>query len=154
MGPCFDNFPAMVQRCFDNLNPGGWIELQDGCWELKCIDDTAENSSLPRFFQLVCQGAAKFGRDMLKARTFKAYLEQAGFVNVSEMVFPVAGGPWPKDPRQKLLGEYARCTIDMAVYSMDAFLRCSDLAPEEHDIFLSQVREDLRRDDIHWWLPT
>lgn len=41
------NFPRLFEQSFENLNPGGWIELQDGTLPVHCDDGTlAEDAPL------------------------------------------------------------------------------------------------------------
>lgn len=44
------------------------------------------------------------GYDMLIARKFKQMMLDAGFVDVTEEIFEVPWGGWPKDTRLKAIG--------------------------------------------------
>jgi hypothetical protein len=43
----------------------------------------------------------------------KKWMEEAGFINVTEKVIRVAIGKWPKDPKQKELGTWNQLRLDM-----------------------------------------
>ena len=48
--------------------------------------------------------ARKMGFDMQIARKFKGLLIEAGFVDVTEEIFTVPWGGWPRDSRLKTIG--------------------------------------------------
>lgn len=88
------------------MQPGGWIELQDCVWKPECFDTTMQGTSIPEFFDRLCRGARTHGHDLLKASQFKTLLEQAGFVDVQEVIVYNGGSPWQRDPKMKQIGYY------------------------------------------------
>jgi ubiquinone/menaquinone biosynthesis C-methylase UbiE len=61
MGPSFNDFPEMIKKIYRHTRPGGWIELQDGPWE---IHGAAPGSALQRYYDATRAGAAMVGRDL------------------------------------------------------------------------------------------
>ena len=43
---CFKNNRQMAQKIFDSLAPGGYFELQDPTFPMKCGDETFEGTPL------------------------------------------------------------------------------------------------------------
>lgn len=125
MGPCFGNIDLVCQRAYNHTNPGGYIEFQNVLQRLKCIDNTAQRTALERWFAMINEGAAIAGRDLSKAETLQYSLKTAGFVDVKEDVYEVAGGTWPKDRKMKVLGMYNRnaalLTIDGTFFWQSLF---------------------------------
>ena len=50
--------------------------------------------------------AEKRGRSLKLATTAKGYQESAGLQNVTEEVYNLPIGTWPKDEKQRLIGSY------------------------------------------------
>lgn len=92
---CFDDYPALFKKCYDNLEPGGWIELQDAVFKLMCTDGTADGSYIERFSQLILESGHSIGRDLDIPSKYKEMLTQAGFLDVVEDIGPVPGKDLP-----------------------------------------------------------
>lgn len=98
---CFDYPRRVIAEAFKNMNPGGWIEFQDGsaniqskggpfegewrlCGELTVIGQlltcTGMNagSALQRWSECLISGAGTMGRDIEKAQDYKKWLIEAG----------------------------------------------------------------------------
>lgn len=88
---CFDDHRAVIRKCFENLEPGGWIELQDAVFKLLCTDGSADGSHIARFSQLILQAGQTIGRDFDIPGKYKQMLTEAGFVDVVEEVGPIPG---------------------------------------------------------------
>ncbi|KAK8064782.1 hypothetical protein PG994_007420 [Apiospora phragmitis] len=97
-----------MKHAFDNLNEGGWIEYMDFEIELTSNTRSVEGSAVGNWASHAVSGAAAQGRDIKVARHYKDWLIEAGFVDVIEWKFEMPLGTWPKEPRQKLIGEYTR----------------------------------------------
>ncbi|KAK7703031.1 hypothetical protein SLS64_009302 [Diaporthe eres] len=88
---CFDDYRALFKKCYDNLEPGGWIELQDAVFKLMCTDGTADGSYIERFSHLILQAGESIGRDLDIPSKYKDMLTEAGFLDVVEDIGPVPG---------------------------------------------------------------
>lgn len=152
-GTCFDDFGAMMRKCYDNLQPGGWIELQDCALDLKCDDNTTVGTVLPEFFAAMNRGAAMVGRSLLRPKEFRGYLEAAGFHGVQVVELCVPGSPWPEDPKMKLCGYYMGRATYAAAESYQKILRASGLSQEKVSELLKRLKDDLSRTDVHWYMP-
>ena len=83
------SWPLLFERCFEHLQPGGWIEVPDvtiGTFS-EVFDWRKESSPLMRWYQCYRKGAAKRGIDGFANLERKKYLAAAGFINVSEKFF-------------------------------------------------------------------
>jgi hypothetical protein len=153
MGPCFTNFATMMEKVYDYMRPGGWIELQDVDWHVYSDDGTASGTVLERFFQTVGIGGAAMGRDMYKARSYKATLEEAGFVDVVEQQIPVPLSPWPLNARWRRIAYYAATAITEAMDSYRKFFVAAGLRPDEIDELAAGLKRDVLRKDIRPYCP-
>jgi hypothetical protein len=78
-------------------------------------------------------------------------MEEAGFVDVEEHVIKLPVGPWPKDSRLKQVGrlESVNMTQGIQGLTMMLFTRCLQWTPDEVEVFLANVRKDVKNKAIH-----
>lgn len=95
----------IIQRAFDHLEPGGWLECQE-INVVPCCDD----GTMPDDF-----GWSVWAREMTRASELanrqldlgeqvKVWLHEVGFVDIHEAIIKIPVGSWPKDQRLKHLG--------------------------------------------------
>ncbi|KAF7194911.1 Secondary metabolism regulator LAE1 [Pseudocercospora fuligena] len=77
---------------------GGWSEFQD-----LDLHNYSEDNSIPEgnkvleLYKNVIEGCEKVGRTACPGPHLKKWMEEAGFNNVTEHIFKLPLGPWPKD---------------------------------------------------------
>lgn len=109
LGGAISDWDKLCRQSFENLKPGGWMELQEPIARFECDDGSfAQARDLYQWQELCNQAAAKFGKLMQSADELKGKLIAAGFVDVHEQILKIPIGPWPKDPKMKELGRYHR----------------------------------------------
>lgn len=99
---CFDDHRTVIRKSFDNMKPGGWIELMDPVFQTLCDDNTLEGTHLLRLNRTMIEAGLAIGRDLQKPLNYKQWLLDAGFVDVVEEV-----GPGPGKPSYSRYGMYA-----------------------------------------------
>ena len=152
----FNDYLRFFKQCFDNLKPGGYIEMQDIGVEIEADDDTAPpNSALVKWSNLLIEAFAKFGRPCHITREYKKLMEEAGFVDVVEVVHKWPINDWPKDPKHKELGtwQYHNVMEGMQGFSMAPLTRALGWSASEVELFLVDVRKDLKNRKIHAYSP-
>ena len=88
-----------------NLNPGGFIELQDCVYPLSSDDDTLlENSNLKQWSNLLAQAFRESGRSIDSALYYEQQLAEAGFTNINVVKEKWPVNRWPRDKKYKQLG--------------------------------------------------
>jgi hypothetical protein len=93
---------------YRNLTPGGYIELADIA-PLQCDDNSVpDDSPVQQWARHMMTAASNLGRPMNAAKTHKKYLEDAGFVNVTQVIYKWPSNQWPKDPKYKELGKLSQ----------------------------------------------
>ncbi|KUJ15418.1 S-adenosyl-L-methionine-dependent methyltransferase [Mollisia scopiformis] len=115
MMSCFDSAALVIQEAYQNLEPGGWLELQDVVAPWTDVDGSLSNSALLHFHTLTISAAAQIGRDVCQVITYPSLLAAAGFSSVTEMHYQWPIGPWAMDPRLKRVGEMFREDLDVTV---------------------------------------
>jgi hypothetical protein len=149
------DWPRLYRQSFDNLAPGGYIEVFELNPPLKSDDDTfPETSALYKWTNLWVEGAAKAGIKLVKMDEHRQLLAEAGFVNLTEKKFKWPMNTWPKDPRYKELGAWVceATTTGLHAMTMALFTRALGWSPEEVEIFLVEVRKEVanRKTHVYW----
>lgn len=82
-------------------------------------------------------------------------MEDAGFVNVAVVDMKMPISPWPKDKRLKEAGGFMMLSImeDLAGLSLAVFTRLLGWERIELDLFLTEVKKEWKRKDIHAYWP-
>jgi ubiquinone/menaquinone biosynthesis C-methylase UbiE len=147
------NWPEYFKRAWENLKPGGWVEVQEVIFPMHCIEDvTTTKSPLWLWSNYIKEAAAKDGIDTLITQKFKAFLEAQGFVNVREQKVVWPCGPWAKGQREKTLGHWAyentKIFLDGAVALL---IKRLGWTQEEVDRFLVEVRADMDNKNKHYY---
>ncbi|KAI3552625.1 methyltransferase domain-containing protein [Colletotrichum filicis] len=148
----FASWPDMIAKAYDNLEPGGYIEIQDNMFPLKCDDGTMPDDFKPlKWSKLLMEATDKIQRPITIAATFKQLVEDAGFVDVVEKREKWPFNPWPKDEKLKDLGSWSQASTMMGVeaISMAVFTRVLDWSPEETRVFCAEVRNEHKKIGVH-----
>lgn len=114
-----------------------------------------EGYVVEKFLQLVGEGLAVFGVDLLAMTRNAQLLRDAGFVNIEERIFKVPLGTWPKNRTMKMIGLYLRSVIydGLQGIALGPFTRGLKWTSEEVELFLVDVRKSLMDSGTHSYLP-
>ena len=138
------------------MKPGAWIELQELNFVTQCDDGTMKDDYIVgKFLNLVKEGLAVFGVDLLAMRKNSQLLREAGFVNIEEKVFKIPLGTWPRNRTMKMIGLYLRSVIydGLQGLSMGPFTRALKWTTQEVEMFLIDVRTGLMDSSTHSYIP-
>jgi trans-aconitate methyltransferase len=84
LGGSIADWPTLLRRASDYLNPGGWIEVAEYASPSSTDDDSLPKSSaLYEFTETVNAAAVQIGRVMNIAPDLERLLKEVGFQNVS-----------------------------------------------------------------------
>ena len=152
----FKSHQRLIASAFGGLSPGGWMEWQDYYCSLQCVDDSLAGTALERWVGLYIEGGGRLGRDMLAPRRYKRWMEEAGFVDVAEERLAIPGNAWPRGRDQKLLGLWQMTNFldGLQAVSMTIFTRGLGWSPEAVELFLVDVRRDIRSLGVHFYFLT
>ncbi|KAK8103616.1 uncharacterized protein PG998_010649 [Apiospora kogelbergensis] len=121
MIPILSSPVALLRQVFDNLKPGGWVELQDVDGAVHCDDGTLPSDwPLVRFCELMVEAFAKLGTRSHAAMFGANYLHEAGFVNIQHHAAKLPYGTWPADKTMRLVGLYYRTAAEEFFPAMGA----------------------------------
>ncbi|KAH6690781.1 S-adenosyl-L-methionine-dependent methyltransferase [Leptodontidium sp. MPI-SDFR-AT-0119] len=152
----FANWPRFFEQAYENLTPGGWIEVSDICFPGRSDDNSwPPNSALKKWGQGMFDACAKLGRPFDSGVYYKEQMEKAGFENVTEIVnkWPTRG--WPKDPKMKEIGMWNKENMlgDLHGISAALFTRGLGWSGEELEVFLTSVRKEWMDPKVHVYFP-
>ncbi|WYZ39589.1 hypothetical protein EsH8_III_001503 [Colletotrichum jinshuiense] len=152
---CFSDWPGVIRKAFENLEPGGYFEIHDSVYPILCDDGTLkEDAPLAKWTHLILEACERTGRSLTITHQFPKLLEEAGFKNVTvtKVKFPVS--PWPKDPKLREIGSWVQASLlpGLEGMSLALFTRILDWSPEETIVFCAQVRDDVKNTNLHgYW---
>jgi len=147
------DWPKLVGQAYTCTQPGGWAEFQDLDTFAYSTDGTlAPDSALAKFYTMCGHAREAAGYDMKPGRSLEKWLQDAGFVNVTNHKIPLPLGPWPRNKQAKKIGAYNLLQMQMAIEGICLGTLTNAPQPwsvEEIQVFLAQIRDDLRNPKIH-----
>ncbi|KAH7121918.1 S-adenosyl-L-methionine-dependent methyltransferase [Dactylonectria estremocensis] len=155
MTAAFADWPHFFQQSYENLNPGGWLELVDIC-PIKSDDDTMKpDSAVLRWVNTLLDGTKMVNRPFDGAYQYKEQMEAAGFTNLTQVVYKWPMNRWPKDPKLKELGMWTLENVSSGLEGLSAavYTRVLGWTKEEMDVLLAEVRRDLKNPAMHSYWP-
>lgn len=151
---CFKEPSEIIRKAFDNLAPGGLLELQDGVFPFLCVDEEPKDSAFFRWSRECTAGAAKSGRPWTNAQHYKRWMQEYGFEDVVEKRYYWPTSQWAKGRYFKEIALYFQEDLLSGVEGISTKVLASNgWSQEELQVFLPQVKSDIKNKDIHAYLP-
>ncbi|EEP77397.1 hypothetical protein UREG_02246 [Uncinocarpus reesii 1704] len=148
-----NDWPKVYSEAFNNLKPGGWLEVQEyDAWIFS--DDDPELKKAPNTLHWVTklsEVSDKVGKPLNVAQFQKKWMEEAGFLDVQEKVIKVPIGPWARDKKLKELGRFERLHMNESVeaHSMAFFTRGLNYSTEQAKVTFELVRNEFNDKSLH-----
>lgn len=151
------DFPRFMKQAFDNLKPGGYLEMQDMVLPLACDDDSMPpTSALYQWCHHFSDAMEKLNRPVRgMVEGYKKMMEDAGFVDVVDVVHKWPTNTWPKDPEKKEIGMWNMENFlqGLQAATLAPFTRALGWTAEEAEVFLVDVRKDIKSRKVHCYFP-
>ncbi|KAK1674374.1 methyltransferase domain-containing protein [Colletotrichum godetiae] len=153
MNASFKTRLDFVLQAFRNLEPGGYLEMQDNVFCLLCTDGTMpEDSLIYKWSKLLVESTEQIGQPLDDAPRFKKMLEDAGFEDVHERkeIWPI--GAWPaKVTKEHELGMWCQSITmeSLEALSLALFTRVLGWSRARTLVFCAGAREELKQQNIH-----
>ncbi|KAJ0161175.1 hypothetical protein CTA2_6647 [Colletotrichum tanaceti] len=147
---------AFFTQAYKGLTPGGYIELFEGHARTQSDDGTlTPDHAFWQCSDKLYECCKILGRPFAHVPDLVPILSEVGFVDVKIVPYKWPVGPWAKDPHYKELGEWALANAfaGLEAWTMAAFTRALDWTSAEVQVFLMEVRKDLRNRNIHHYTP-
>ncbi|KAF9880193.1 hypothetical protein CkaCkLH20_02147 [Colletotrichum karsti] len=141
-----------IQKCYDNLNPNGYLELNEiDLWPKSDDGTLKDDSALSKFVRLWGEAAVIFGRPFQDVRALKDIMIETGFKDVHASQFKWPTNSWPKDRKHKELGfwNHDNFSAGLESFMLAPLTRAHNWTKEEVTVFGVQVRNDMRNRAIH-----
>jgi ubiquinone/menaquinone biosynthesis C-methylase UbiE len=154
MMTCFADPKSVIQKAYNQLAPGGYLEMQDGIFPLQCHDDTLAGTALDQWSKACVEAGEVTGRAWTNARYYKQWMEEIGFEEVKEKIFEVPTSNWPRGKKVKELGLWFHENMMDALGASKVLLnKALDYAPDEVELLLMEVRKNLKNRGVHAYMP-
>ncbi|KAF9874845.1 hypothetical protein CkaCkLH20_07539 [Colletotrichum karsti] len=144
------------QKSFDNLVPGGYFEMLEVGSQLQSDDGSmSEDSALVRSGELLREACEIFGRPFQSIPALVDVMKEVGFVDIVMTKFKWPTNSWPKDQKHKLIGTWSleNNLEGIEGWTMAAYTRALNWKKEEVQVFLIDVRKELKDRNIHAYMP-
>lgn len=146
------DYPGVIKKAFDNLNPGGWAEFIDFDTIFRCDDGTlSPDSDMMKWCQLNWEATEKMGVEAKPGPQLKKWFEQAGFPDVHEQIVRIPIGAWPKDRMLKEIGylNLEQLLLGLEGFVMRLFTQGLGWTPAEVQVFMIGLRKEMKDLRIH-----
>lgn len=152
--------------------PGGYFEITDVTFPVACDDGTVgPDSALRKWSDMLLDIGKKIGRDLDAAKSYKEEMEKVGYTDIGVRVDVWPMNRWPKGAKNKEIGmddkPYRRETrtdinpgawnlqnvlSGLDGFTMATFTRIFGWTPEDVELFLVNVRKEMKDIKIHaYW---
>lgn len=165
------NWPKFYAQAYDNLKPGGWMEMQDHeCW-INSDDGGMDHApGCTEWIREVDRASVMFGKRLNIAHQHRQWMIEAGFTNVHEMVrkvsFPgglngrfadcekIPIGPWAKDPKLKEMGRLFRVQMIQSIpsFMLAYYTRILGYSMEHTQVTMALVKKEFSDRNLHLYL--
>lgn len=100
-------------------------------------------------------GTAKLGKDWTRVKRYREMMVEAGFEDVVERKYEWPVGTWARGERMKMLGLWYREDLlaGLQGFTVAVLTRALGMGREEVEVLLVGVREDIRSNKIHIYIP-
>lgn len=97
MAGAIADWPKLVQTCYDNLNPGGIVEFQDGDFLIYSEDGSMKGSWWEKWAVDFEKAGRESGRTIRPGPQLEEWVRAAGFENIHVEKIKIPVGLWAKD---------------------------------------------------------
>ncbi|CAK1354630.1 unnamed protein product [Cercospora beticola] len=152
---CSKNFPAVIRQAYENLNPGGWLEMTDVQMPFLADDGTMDGTALQEWNDRQLEACSHVNLDTTAPSKYKQWMINQGFEDVTELQFKWPVGIWPKDKWYKKLGSMTKVNFlaGLEGFTLRLWINILGWTREETLVFLSTVRKDIANPKIHSYWP-
>ncbi|KAJ5636924.1 uncharacterized protein N7484_010237 [Penicillium longicatenatum] len=150
-----EQWDSIYQKCYENLEPGGWIEQLELDAHIESDDNSIPEDSMAATWGETTFGCAeRSGRRIDTLNTMRASIEKAGFVEVHEKGYKWPIGPWARDAGLKEAGRlnYHMWTSGLEGWGMWLLTKFGAPRPwprEQVVAYVSKIRTELRSGQVH-----
>ncbi|MCJ1300074.1 hypothetical protein MMC08_002868 [Hypocenomyce scalaris] len=146
------DWKSTIRKAYRHLKPGGYFEIQEIDPRIASDDGSLQPHHVSHIWSnLMCEAAENYGRYVPRGTEYKYWLEEAGFVDITEKNFKRPMNAWPKDKKLKEVGKFQllNYTEGLEGLSLGLFTRGLQWQPAEVQVLVAKVRAELKDKSIH-----
>ncbi|KAH8696286.1 S-adenosyl-L-methionine-dependent methyltransferase [Talaromyces proteolyticus] len=150
------SWPDLYKKVFSALKPTGWFDqAEPGLFFTSSYDTLGDDHVYHQWGKLMVEAGQKSGMNFDIGPHLKGWLEDAGFINVTEIRVPWPIGNWAKDPHQQEIGVFNKIRLEQGIldFCSRRFSNNMGWKPEELEIFGIKMRTALKTRKLlaHQW---
>ncbi|KAK2013967.1 S-adenosyl-L-methionine-dependent methyltransferase [Colletotrichum eremochloae] len=150
------DWKKFLKQTYDGLAPGGYVEIFEGNFRPGCDDGTlTPEHAISKWVDHLEECGKIFGRLYVDIPGLVPILKEIGFVDVTIAKYKWPMSPWAKDEHYRELGSWCQENLmeGLEAFSMAPFTRALGWTKDEVNVFLVDVRKELRDRSIHAYNP-
>jgi len=150
---CLSDPAALMQKAFDNLVPGGYLELQDIVFPFCSAKPLPKDSPFARWNELSLEVSNSMPRPYHLVKNYAKLMREAGFVDMQEQTFFLPCGDWTGDPSHAKIGSWQMLNFMNGIEGATMRnLRTLGMSVEEIDELIEGIRQELFSGELHsYW---
>ena len=141
------DWPSLLRRSWDHLEPGGWLELLDVYPPYRAEISSADNAASSPFIRwgyAADKGWAKNGIDWSTTSKHAQRLQKLGFENIREETFRWPLGEWAETEVERRIGGLT--LQNMAGFFKTAALRVIKMDPDIDEDEAQRLKDEAESD--------
>ncbi|KAK2006168.1 S-adenosyl-L-methionine-dependent methyltransferase [Colletotrichum eremochloae] len=153
---CIKDVQALVKQAFENLQPGGILQMVDFDLRLKCDDgNPSRDNPAFEFFERHAVASTELERPIDVVLQYREMMQEAGFHLLINDVVKVPINEWPLIPRENELGSLMQTFITKDPEGMftDRLVSGLKVPPEQVMLDCVVVRKELGNKNNHFYFP-
>ena len=152
------DWAALVEECWKNLEPGGWVEFQEYHAPWLSDDESINEQNCPAFKvwnESLVEAAGKAGTRLDAILGVPEHLEKRGFVGLGRADTKWPLGAWSKGKREKKIGDLFVKDLTSALEGVSMRMFTKVLGWEREDVMklIEEAAEDIRNVRMHAYMP-
>ncbi|POR32790.1 Uncharacterized protein TPAR_07015 [Tolypocladium paradoxum] len=151
MAVILKDISGVLERAYESLRPGGWVELHE-LEGMPCCDDDSMGDDDPfkTLYLLAEQAYKKFGMSTTIAARLEPILHDVGFTDIRCKVLKVPIGVWAKDKTMRLIGLYQKTAVleFISTFAGRPF-EALGISAAEAQLFVARARAALNDASVH-----
>ncbi|KAL1968401.1 hypothetical protein VTN77DRAFT_1930 [Rasamsonia byssochlamydoides] len=149
---CVKDWRWLIRQAYTHTKPNGYFEVVEApVWVFSDDGSLKEDSPYMQYLKNLKEAGETTGRKVDISSELKPWMQEAGFEDVTEKVYVVPLGPWPKDPKLREIGkwQYIQAQDTIEAYGLRLYTQVLGWSPEEAQVHFALVKQQLRDRSLH-----
>ena len=151
------SWPNLLKRWYDQLVPGGWIEIQDLQYPVQCLGEVGDRSLCKtlQWSDLMIRGGQMVGLSPAGALQFAYIIPRLGFQDMVLEDRQMFSGEWPESDEDKEIGRLQLDNVRLGArgWSRTLFTKVLGMSLEENDEIADGMYQEALEGKVKAFLP-